>query len=140
MDIQIKNIEKKHLNIVKLINELSLPERYPIQLWEHWIEKYNNYSFIAENNNNVLGYIICDNDKIISLAVRDNYRHNNIGKKLMTFCLKSITNDIKLCCRKSNIIALNLYKKNGFEIQYEIENYYSNPKENGYELIRKYKL
>lgn len=137
MDISIRNITHDDLEIVKIINEATLPENYPRKLWEFWISNYAKYSFVSVCNLSINGYIISDNEKIISFAVRENYRHNNIGTKLFLNCLNSTTNDIVLHCRKSNIVALNMYKKYDFIITKEISNYYKD-KEDAYEMKRKY--
>lgn len=139
MDINIRNIQYDDLKIVKLLNESILSENYPIKLWEYWIEKYKKYSFVALYNDVIIGYIICDNNKIISLAVKENYRHLGIGTKLLTTCLSVIKSDIYLHCRKSNNIALKFYEKYGFIIKKKLLNFYNFPKDNAYLLCRKYK-
>jgi len=144
MKILIRNINDNDLSNVKELNELLLPENYPLEIWEDWFNKGKEFSFIAIDNLTVIGYILCDGKKIISLAIKSEYRHNGIGKQLILNCLSVIENNIGLYCRISNLIAINLYKNCGFNIYKKINGYYQSLdkeklREDGYLMVRKYK-
>lgn len=138
MKIIIRNMKYTDLSKVKSLNEITLPENYAFSTWENWFNKGKKYSFVALDNSLIIGYILCDGKQLISLSVNEKYRHNGIGNQLILNSLSILKNDIDLYCRVSNKIALNLYKKYGFIIKEELQNYYRNPSENGYIMVRKY--
>ena len=70
----------------------------------------------------VVGYLdyslIYDRMEIDNIEVEESYRGNGIGTKLMSYLVSvAIENrviNITLEVRKSNVVAINLYKKFGF--------------------------
>lgn len=73
-------------------------------------------------NDKVIGYlkylIMYDKMEIENIFVEEEYRNNGIGTKLMSYLVyKAIEYkciNITLEVRKSNLVAINLYKKFGF--------------------------
>lgn len=138
MKIIIRNIINEDLQYIKKLNEKFLPENYCIELWNIWFIIGIQYSFIAQHDDKIIGYIMCNGDKILSFAIDDKYRHMGIGTQLLLNCLSSVTNqNLILTCRASNILAQKLYKKYGFEITELLEKHYTNPKDDGYIMERK---
>ena len=91
--------------------------------------------FIAENNGEVLGYIMFYNIEpeiqILNVAVRESARNRQIGSLLLTAVLAcEHISWVTLEVRESNLPAINLYKKFGFKIDGVRTNYYKKPKEN----------
>ncbi|HIP25768.1 MAG TPA: ribosomal-protein-alanine N-acetyltransferase [Archaeoglobus profundus] len=88
---------------------------------------------VADIGGKVVGYIaIMDlgtNAKIISFAVKKEFRRKGIGTKLLKAAIKRCKEKgkrkILLEVRISNKIAQHLYKKNGFKVIDVIPNYYS---------------
>ena len=75
----------------------------------------------------------CGDTDILSVAVRPSFRRFGIGKMLMdniivTADKKGVT-DVFLEVRKSNISAISLYEKTGFEKIGERKNFYDLPRE-----------
>ena len=94
-------------------------------------------AFVAESDGEVVGYTItmtsCGDTDILSVAVRPSFRRFGIGKMLMdniivTADKKGVT-DVFLEVRKSNIPAISLYEKTGFEKIGERKNFYDLPRE-----------
>jgi len=88
---------------------------------------------VADIGGKVVGYIAImsineDEAKIISFAVKKEFRGMGIGKRLLASaierCKAKGKKRILLEVRVSNVVAQNLYKKMGFEIIDEIPNYY----------------
>lgn len=92
------------------------------------------HGFTAENNGEVLGYIMCYNIapeiQILNIAVKKSVKNQKIGSLLLESVLACENiNLVTLEVRESNIPAINLYKKFGFKIDGLRKNYYVRPKE-----------
>lgn len=106
----------------------------------------NAYFFVLKTNETVCGYIgtniILDECYISNVAVSTSCRRQGTGTKLIEFAKKNAQSlgcaFITLECRKSNLAAVSLYKKCGFEICAQRKNFYSNPKEDAYILTHYY--
>ena len=95
-------------------------------------QKNISFPFIAEQNNTIVGYIICwyyrDELHIGNIAVVPEKQHQGIG----SFLLKSIFEYFMeykrayLEVRESNKIAINLYQTFGFEVIFRRKAYYPN--------------
>ncbi|MDR0984222.1 MAG: GNAT family N-acetyltransferase [Ruminococcus sp.] len=72
---------------------------------------------------------------IVNIFVEEKFRRQGIASKLLTeLTAKYPDHTIFLEVRKSNIPAINLYRKFGFE-QYNVrKKYYTNPTEDAYAL------
>ena len=70
---------------------------------------------------------------IISIGVRRDYRRIGIGKLLLLSLIEMAINNsnsiVTLEVRKSNLVAITLYQKLGFEIVGTRKNYYSDNRE-----------
>ena len=98
--------------------------------------KINDYVvYVATFNSECIGYLcaslICDELNIYNLGIKEKYRKQGYGYQLLNFTINSIQtiSNIYVELRKSNLAALNLYKKLGFEIYNERSKYYSMPTE-----------
>ena len=74
-----------------------------------------------------------DSSEILNIAVRNSFQHKGIGQMIFDEIIcelerKNIT-EIWLEVRASNANAINFYRKNNFEMQFERKNYYHNPTE-----------
>lgn len=85
---------------------------------------------VYSQNSTIVAFLqyrkIIDTIDIINIAVLDNFRNNGIGSKLISELSKF--NDvisIMLEVRKSNNVAIEFYKHNGFMIIREIKDYYN---------------
>ena len=105
-----------------ITNELS----NPLSLW-----------IVAEENGRVVGYVgsqsVMDEADMMNLAVDPNYRRMGIAEHLVSELIVRLRGVGVMCLtlevRQSNIAAISLYQKLGFEQVGCRPNYYSNPKE-----------
>ena len=93
------------------------------------------HSFVVEESGQILGYILCSLDTIVSFAILPLARRRGLGKKLLARALKTFTGPVRLQVRKSNQVAMRMYMLAGFVVERELFNVYSNPRENGYEMV-----
>ena len=105
--------------------------------------KINDYVvYVATFNSECIGYLcaslICDELNIYNLGIKEKYRKQGYGYQLLNFTINSIQtiSNIYVELRKSNLAALNLYKKLEFEIYNERNKYYSMPTEDA--ILMKY--
>ncbi len=90
--------------------------------------------YVIEINNEIVGYVgfwvLFDQAQITTIAVKEKYRGNYFGDKLLLFAMDNIKScmceSITLEVRKSNITAQKLYEKHGFIKLGERKNYYGN--------------
>lgn len=117
------------------------------------ISRADSLFFVAKERRKPLGFLLArlimnkiDDEslkneiEIYNLAVKNEYRGRNVGAQLLKKIIQvgeaRRVEKIKLEVRKSNILALNFYKKNLFEIDGERKKFYSNPTEDAVLMTR----
>ncbi len=151
--IRIRLASMDDLDSVIAINIECLPEHYLRSFWIEHIEKWNDLFYVAEVNNEIVGYALAriENSSpftkfskvghIVSIAVREKYRRKGIATMLMSaliYTLKTMygVEEVYLEVRVSNEPAIKLYQKLGFVIAKRIEQYYLDG-EDAYLMIKK---
>ena len=108
--------------------------------------KHGVYFFIAQQNGSVLGYlgisVILDEGYITNIAVFPEFRKKGIASKLLEFLFdfakQKELSFVSLEVRESNMPAISLYKKFGFENEGFRKNFYTNPKENAIIMTKRF--
>ena len=131
----IRKAEKIDLDaIVAIENESFQEDNFSRRELRYLIEKSIIGCYVVEQNNEILAYtsLLCRSNaanlRLYSIAVACKARGKHLGQMLMTFIvekakqlgLQRVTLEIK----PSNTSAMALYKKNGFEVCGQKENYY----------------
>ena len=108
----------------------------------------NNYFIVAEiEKEEIIAYagIYCVGKEayMYNIAVKAKHRGKGVGiaimKQLFGYCNKKGMELLSLEVRESNYIAINLYKKLGFEILGQRKNFYKSPCENGLIMTKYFK-
>ncbi len=102
--------------------------------------------FVAESGGEIVGYIgtlsVARECSVTNIAVKEKYRHLGIGTKLMARAIYTSREKgdefITLEVRKSNENALKLYENFRFKIEGERKNFYRDPVEDAYILMRNF--
>jgi [ribosomal protein S18]-alanine N-acetyltransferase len=142
----IRLISEKDLDQVVLLEK----ELFGDDSWdkETFFEQINNNPYasiyIFEENYKIIGYvdlwIAYENADLANIGVSKQYQGKGIGSQLMQFCERIVNQNkcenYSLEVRVSNIKAIHLYEKFGFQIVGVRKNYYANG-ENAYLMIRK---
>ena len=97
--------------------------------YQNYIEDDTKFLFLAEDNNEIIGYIYGYFNKddtnqnniayLDALFIKNEYRHQGIANRLIAECKKwainnnCITMEVNVCSQ--NINAKNLYLKNNFQ-------------------------
>lgn len=106
---------------------------------------YGSDIFVADIGKKIVGYVVTMEldklrGKIISLAVKKEFRGSGIGEYLMRRAIERLREkgkkEIALEVRVSNKIAQKLYEKLGFKILETIPNYYSDGEDAYYMVLR----
>ncbi len=137
MKINVRLAEEKDIKVIASIEAECFTTPESEASIRDVIENPVYEAFVAEADGEVVGHTItmttCGDADILSVAVRPSFRRFGIGKILMENIFlsaeKNEVSDIFLEVRKSNIPAISLYEKTGFEKIGERKNFYDLPRE-----------
>jgi ribosomal protein S18 acetylase RimI-like enzyme len=93
-----------------------------------FLEKNKNICFVAEVDKQIIGTIMAGNDgrrgHIYHLMVKEEYRNNGIGKKLLENVEKALKKEgirkIFIVAFKTNKLGNIFWKNNGYEIRKDL--------------------
>jgi ribosomal-protein-alanine N-acetyltransferase len=135
----IRNFKPEDLDQVLQITFESFPERYNPNVFINIYQAFPEGFLVAEKiPNAIVGFLLGVKTswgaaKILLIAVKSEYRRKGIGSKLLRrFLREMVFNNIKkieLEVRVDNKIAVNFYRKHGFEIIDVIPNFYRDKKD-----------
>lgn len=131
----IRKMTLEDISEVYAIESVTFNPGWTISHFEYELRD-NPYAnlYVLEKNNEIVGYIgfwiLFDQAQITTIAVKEKYRGNYFGDKLLLFAINNIKSymceNITLEVRKSNVTAQKLYEKHGFVKLGERKNYYEN--------------
>lgn len=144
VNYKLRRFKPSDLEGVIRINRESLPENYTALFFMNLYKRFPETFIVAEVNREIVGYIMCRIETgipsfkllgitrrghVISIAVLPNHQQKGIGYALMREATQAMVKyNAKECyleVRTSNIPAVELYKKLGFEIARTLRNYYA---------------
>ena len=139
----IRRCSQDDLRSVIDINEKTLPEHYSEYFFESLLREMPESFIVAEYENDVVGYIMCKLEfgfsnfrklgfvkkgHVVSISILEQHRGKNIGKALMIEGINGVTSrkgdEIYLEVRTSNLPAISLYEKLGFQTKSVLKSYY----------------
>ena len=133
MNIQFRQMSENDVAEVYKIEKMLFTDPWSKN---SFLEDMNNsefsHSFVIECDKSVVGYSICwyylNELHIGNFAIHPDFQNRGLGKVLLTNVLQWFRSYkvAYLEVRKSNFIAINLYKKYGFNVMYHRKKYYSN--------------
>ncbi len=141
---RIEKVKYEELPVVKSLNEMLLPENYPMYFYENLFQNFGEAFLVAKVDDEIVGYIMCRVEKefkfefplrfrkvghIVSIAIKPNYRRLGIGTSLMKIAMENLrriyeVEYVYLEVRVSNTPAIKFYEKLGFKISRTVEGYY----------------
>jgi ribosomal-protein-alanine N-acetyltransferase len=141
---KFRRFKPSDLEGVIRINRECLPENYTHLFFMNLYKRYPETFIVAEVNNEIVGYIMCRIETgipsfkllgitrkghVISIAVLPKHQQKGVGYALMQEATQAMESykakECYLEVRESNLPAVELYKKLGFEIARTIKNYYA---------------
>ncbi|MDY7030639.1 MAG: ribosomal protein S18-alanine N-acetyltransferase [Thermodesulfobacteriota bacterium] len=135
--LQISNMEEKDIDEVLEIENVSFTSPWTRTSFEHELDLKHSKILIAKkpkgDQKPIVGYIsfwlVLDEVHILNLAIHPDFRRQGIASHLIRFCIQSSringANNASLEVRRSNIPAISLYKKFGFQVKGIRPGYYS---------------
>ncbi len=132
----IRKVKKEDFEQVYQIEQTCFKDPYPRKhLVYEFFENPINIILVAEVDEKIVGFIdfmvTFNSATIVQIAVLPEYRKQKIATNLlneMEKCfpkdLDDVVENVTLEVRKSNEAAINLYKKDGYEIIVEKKHYY----------------
>ena len=118
----IKEMASSSIELKKFLleNKISIIDNDPFSKVIVYIEDNNVIGFLSYS-------IIYERAEINYIYVLESYRSQKIASKMLDYMIRTckICDNITLEVRKSNSIAISLYKKYGFKEVATRENYYN---------------
>ena len=138
MDYQIKPLTEDFVDSVSEIERECFSTPFSKNDILSYLKNDIWHFFACFSNDKLLGYIsftlIIDEISICNVAVSESHRGKGVGSALVGYLLdfarKNQVKSLFLEVRESNINAISLYKKFGFEKTGLSKNHYSSPTEN----------
>lgn len=138
--MKIEKLSQKHLDDVYELEKICFSSPWSREDLEKQINIDTSYFLVAEVDGKAVGYmglqIFSGEGYVTNVAVLPEYRHQGIAAALIEKQLENPMDFITLEVRQSNIPAINLYTKMGFESVGIRPNFYSNPTENAIIMTR----
>jgi [ribosomal protein S18]-alanine N-acetyltransferase len=125
------------------INEKTLPEHYTEYFFESLLREIPEAFIVAELENEIVGYIMCKLEfgfsnfrklgfvkkgHVVSISLLEKHRGKYIGEALMMEGINGVVarkgDEIYLEVRTSNLPAISLYRKLGFQTKSILKSYY----------------
>lgn len=141
---EVRRMSVKDLEQVAAIAAEVFTDPWTMQGFAEALLMDNACFLLAVDGNTVLGYcgiyMAADEGEIINVAVKPEFRRQNIADQLICALLfeghKNGVSRFFLEVRVSNAAAIHLYEKNGFVKQGIRKNFYEKPNEDAYVMNR----
>ena len=142
--IQIRAMQTEDCTEVATIDRACFFNAWSLSMFEELFRFPANHYYVAVDSlnaeaNQIIGFagilVSVDTADIMNIGVLPTYRSQGIGslliQKLEEDAEISKCEQMMLEVRESNVAAIELYRKHGFEQISVRKNYYSNPTEHG---------
>lgn len=144
-----KKLKIRKMKVIDLERILEIERKSFSNPWSknaflYEIESKVSYPWVVELENEIIGYsihwLILDEAHLSNIAVAPSHRGKGIGKFLLEKIIESVKKKgakfLTLEVRVSNINALYLYMKMNFKIVGIRKNYYTNPVEDAFIMLK----
>ncbi|MBI3757291.1 MAG: ribosomal protein S18-alanine N-acetyltransferase [Deltaproteobacteria bacterium] len=121
-EVVLRPLAEADLPVVLMIEGSSFSSPWTQAAFVHELQSPHSCLTIAERAGAVLGYLCCwyvaDEVQILNVAVHPNYRRQGVAERLLRYALdigqQNGAQSANLEVRRSNLPAIQLYKKFGF--------------------------
>lgn len=132
--VVISNMQIQDLDLIANNLEKDFDDFWNYNVFKTELTNGNSKYLVAKINDEVVGFAgfipVLDEADISNIVVNKNFRNQKIGSQLLEELLKLAASmnikTINLEVRKSNIPAIRLYEKYGFQVCGTRKNYYDN--------------
>lgn len=127
------------------IENRCFTEPYSRELWEEELKLDVAHPFVLKINQQIVAYLdfwaVRGEAQLIKIAVDPAFQRQGLGQRLMVAfeqkCHEKKADEILLEVRPSNLAAIALYEKMGFEKIRVRKKYYSDNQEDAWEMMKK---
>lgn len=142
--LMIRKMKVVDLDRILEIERKSFPNPWSRNAFLYEIESEVSYPWVVELDNEIVGYsihwLILDEAHLSNIAVAPLHRGKGIGKFLLEKIIESVKKKgakiLTLEVRVSNINAICLYTKMNFKVVGIRKNYYTNPVEDAFIMMK----
>ena len=135
--MEIIKMSKLHLGPIVELEKICFNDPWTMPMLEPELSNPLSLWFVAVENGCVIGYIgsqtVLDAADMMNVAVAPQYRRQGIAEQLVLSLVSALRDDkvkfLSLEVRVSNMPAISLYEKLGFQQVGLRPGYYRNPKE-----------
>lgn len=143
-NIKLEPMEERHIDDLVAIEQACFSRPWSHDGFLGELENDTAVFYAAVCGERAVGYIgfhkVLDECYVANIAVLPEFRRNGIGavmlNKAIAYCEEASAAFLSLEVRKSNVAAIALYKKFGFEAVGERKNFYSAPIEDACIMTR----
>lgn len=133
-NIEIYEMTIQDLDLIAETLETNFDNFWNYNIFKSELENKNSKYLVAKSNGQLVGFAgiipVVDECDISNIVVHKNYRNQKIGsfllESLINLALSLNLKTINLEVRESNIFAIKLYQKFGFEVCGLRKKYYNN--------------
>ena len=130
LPIEINLMTLSDIDLLNNCLETDFDNFWTIQNLKSEIENPNSKCFVAKYENKIVGFasiwFSCDDVHLMNIVTHKNFRNRGIAKKLLEHIISKVNEKpLTLEVRSSNIAAITLYEKFGFEKVGIRKNYYT---------------
>ncbi len=144
--LKIRKMRVEDLERVLEIERISFSNPWSRNAFLYEIESDVSYPWVIEMDNKIVGYsihwLILDEAHLSNIAVDPLFRRRGIGKFLLEKIIESVkkmgARFLTLEVRVSNTNAISLYTKMNFKVVGIRKNYYTNPVEDAFIMIKNF--
>jgi ribosomal-protein-alanine N-acetyltransferase len=133
--LELRQVQPDDIFSVITIAYDMLPERYNPAIFNQFYEAFPEGFLVAELHHAVIGFLVgtrmdAHRARILMLAVKTQHQRRQIGSQLLLRFLNDMRTYgitiVELEVRTTNRIAIDFYRKYGFEIQETLSHFYQN--------------
>lgn len=137
-DLRVEPMRREDLDEVMALEKQAFTSPWTRQMFLRELEKEEGCYLVARCRGILVGYagalLILDEAHVMTLAVREDHRRRGIGARLLLELIRKMEEKgarfLTLEVRKSNLPAIELYSRFGFQIMGERKHYYMDNLEN----------
>lgn len=144
----ITNMNQNHVAQVAELEKLCFSDPWSERSVASELDNPLSLWLVAEENGRVLGYVgsqtVMDESDMMDIAVHPDCRHRGIANALIAELIEGLKKKgsrmLTLEVRTSNVSAISLYMRSGFQQVGLRKNYYRNPKEDALILRKEWEI
>ncbi len=136
-DIMVRRAAFEDVTRLAEIEKICFSEPWSEAVFKDFLGGNGSIVLAAASEGTVVGYVtgayVLDQSDIYNIAVADDHRRKGVGDALLREFFAALPDCVKsvgLEVRESNLAAISMYKKNGFETVGMRKNFYISPREN----------